>query len=277
MFSRLGCTLVFGLCLVTATSAQTVRFDTNVGNIDLVLNPTGNTDLQGHVDNMLAYVEAGRYENTVLNRADNGSNPDDPSDDFVLQFGGFLTNTRSLPSSFNDFPAVQAFDPVIVDLDGDGNVDFNREDLTNTRGTVTLALSNGPNTGTSSFFVSLGDNSFLDANGFVPFAVVQDMSTVDFILRLNQAALGTDLTTGNIPVLEDNQLVFVERAFVLDPNPVALSLANDSSDTVLSEVQLPTPPPAAAFSAMAIPEPQTLLLALAGFLGAVAASRRRLS
>ena len=80
---------MFGLSLLSTSWAQTVRFDTNVGNIDLTLNPTNNGNLNQHVDNILRYIEAGRYERVVLNRADTGISSTDPSDDFVLQFGGF--------------------------------------------------------------------------------------------------------------------------------------------------------------------------------------------
>ncbi|MCH7685089.1 MAG: hypothetical protein IH899_00150 [Planctomycetes bacterium] len=145
--------LILGLALVPVATAQTVRFDTNVGNIDLVLNPNGLPELRAHVDNMLAYVDSGRYENVVLNRADTGRNPNNPVD-FVLQFGGFLTSSQVF-SSFSDFSSVESFDPVIVDFDGDGQVDFNTSELSNTRSTVTLALSGPPNTGTTTALESI--------------------------------------------------------------------------------------------------------------------------
>lgn len=221
MAIRVALTLALGLVLVPCSWAQTVRFDTNVGNIDLILNPTANPNLKIHVENILNYVESGRYEQVVINRADNGINPNDPSDDFVMQFGGFTTDSP-LYTSFNDFNTVPSFDPVIVDVDGDGQVDFNTENLSNLRGTVSLALSNNPNTGTTSFFANLGDNEFLNGSGFVPFARIADMSTVDYILSLNQQSeQAAGLASSNIPVMgaNDDMLVYVQRAFVLDPNP----------------------------------------------------------
>ena len=242
MMLRLVATIAIGLLSISYAEAQTVRFDTNVGNIDLILNPMNNGNLDDHVDNIIRYVNSGRYENVVLNRADTGGDANDPVDDFVLQFGGF-TLANPIFSAFSDFSSVEAFDPVIVDEDGDGVVDFSTEDLVNTRGTVSLALSNSPNTGTSSFFVNIGDNLFLDNSGFVPFAQVADMSTVDYIMRLDQVSDGSaGLASSNIPVVdEDNFLVYVERAFVLDSDPVSspASIATTPSlSTLLSEPPL---------------------------------------
>ena len=268
MATRFLTALILGLALVPVATAQTVRFDTNVGNIDLVLNPMGLPELRAHVDNILAYVDAGRYENVVINRADTGSNPNDPEDDFVLQFGGFLTSSQVF-SSFSDFPSVGSFVPVIVDVDGAGQVDFNTTALSNTRSTVSLALSGPPNTGTSSFFVNVGDSSRLDDQGFVPFARVVDMSTVDYIMRLNQVSdSSAGLASSNIPVLnDDNLLVFVERVFVLDPNPAVPLAASSTLSATPSGLGTSS---SGGLQVLSIPEPPTLVL-LVGALIALAA------
>ena len=264
------CALVIALAASSAY-AEKVRFDTNVGNIDIVLNPQGLSQLQGHVNNMLAYIDAGRYDMNLINRADFGTTAGDPTDDFVLQFGGFSTDTQTLPDAFADFSAVEAFDNVVVDSNGDGEVDFNTENLQNVRGTVSLALSGTDvNSGTSSFFVNVTDNESLDLSGFVPFAVVQDMSTVDLIMRLSQGSLPDgSLASSNIPLINstNNLLVFVERAYVLDrtqstPPPAAsASTGGGAGDTFPGSAE------------MVVPEPTGLVLALAGL--SFAALRRR--
>jgi cyclophilin family peptidyl-prolyl cis-trans isomerase len=281
MATRVVTALFLCLLLIAPAAAITVRFDTNVGNIDLLLNTT-NPNLKPQVDNILAYIDAGRYEHVVLNRASDGV-AGDPTDDFVLQFGGFTLATEQF-SSFDAFSPVEAFDPVFVDFNNDGVIDFDTSDLTNTRGTVSLALSNSPNTGTSSFFVNLGDNSGLDAQGFVPFANVVDMSTVDYILRLNQVSdPNGGLASSDIPVIdEDNLLVFVERAYCLDCDamaPMALlaeSLVAESGDES-SKVGSPAASAAASTVASAstssdglqvasVPEPPALVLAVGAFM-----------
>lgn len=218
-FSQICIAVALILLFLAPVQAQTVvRFDTNVGNIDFQLNPTNDPNLQPHVENILAYVNSGRYDFSVINRAADG-NPDDPSDDFVLQFGGFTLESLVLPDSFADFINIPSFDPVIVDQDGDGNVDFDFSAVSNTRGTVSLALSAGnPNSGTSSFFINLGDNgALLDPQGFVPFAEVVDLSTVDLILSLPQRDFaGGSLAGDDVPVVNGTGVVFIERAFVLE-------------------------------------------------------------
>ncbi len=217
------------VCLcVTSSLAQTVRFNTNVGNFDMVLNPDTDPNLQVLVDNMLAYVEGGLYDTTVINRASDGDD-DDPTNDFVLQMGSFLIDSIFPPATSEEFSAnrIEAFAPVIVDKDGDGQVDF--KTVSNVRGTVSLALSSGPNTGTSSFFINLGDNSFLDSQGFVPFAEIASMSTIDLIMQLDNVDLysSPDLTFQDIPLIDNGSLVFIEEAFVLGEAPTTAPVGSD--------------------------------------------------
>ncbi len=253
MLSRFSSAAVFSLFVVSAVAAQTVRFDTNVGTFDLELNPTGNADLQPLVDNLLAYVNEGRYDLTVINRAATG---------FVMQMGGFKAETLAIPSSFADFNPVDKFDPVIVDADNDGQVDFDLTGLNNTRSTVSLALSSSANTGTSSFFVNLGTNASLDSPNlrFVPFAIVSDMATIDLIMSLSQNNYDDGGLAGdNVPVLPENRMVFVERAYeVTTPSLLAAMTAPsfDSGDSGSGGAQ-------AGLSVNAIPEPSTLVLAAA--------------
>jgi peptidyl-prolyl cis-trans isomerase A (cyclophilin A) len=265
MKRQLVCILALVASLATQLPAQTIRFDTNVGTFDMRLNPTGNPFLQQHVDNMLAYVEGGRYDITVINRAATG---------FVLQMGGFQAPFLTLPNRFSEFPSVPAFDPVIVDENGDRQVDFDLGGLSNTPETVSLALSNNPNTGTSSFFVNLADNNFLDNSGFVPFAEIVNMSTVNLITSLNQANLdptGSNLAAINIPILEGNHLVIVERAFVVNTSEAMLAsaLANANLDFSVDMAALTSE------ALTAVPEPSSVLLAGLGVLALAARRRER--
>ena len=273
MMRRIFCAAAVVLLSAASLSAQTVRFDTNVGTFDMELNPTGNPFLQGHVDNMIAYVESGRYDLTVINRA---------ATNFVLQMGGFQAPFLTLPDDFDAFPSVAADDPVIVDEDGDREVDFDLGGLSNTRATVSLALSNNPNTGTSSFFVNLNDtNEFLDDSGFVPFAEIRNMETVNLIMALPQANLdssGQNLAAINIPILEDNKLVIIERAFVLDATDemIAAALANSTIENGPAAVVSDDPPlddPGGLLTVPTIPEPSSLILA--GMMAMLSVLKRR--
>jgi cyclophilin family peptidyl-prolyl cis-trans isomerase len=209
----LGLALV-GL-LASVASAQTVRFQTNAGDFDMVLNPTGNPDLQGHVDNLLQYVTSGRYDNSVINRA---------AEDFVLQLGSFKTASADVPATIDGFLPIQEFAPV------QGMPQING--LSNVRGTVGMALRSDvmggydQNSGTSSFYINLADNSFLDSD-FTVFAQIPNMTTIDAIMALPQVELPLDPNFGasagnlaftDVPLVENDKLVIIARAFVV-PEP----------------------------------------------------------
>lgn len=213
------------LSLVTSASAQaqeTIRFATNAGSFDVMLNPTGNPNLQGHVLNFLNYVNSGRYDGTVINRT---------VDNFVIQMGGFVAPGETLDTlPANGFAAVQSFDPVIVDADFDGVIDFDTVGLSNTRGTIALALSAGNrNSGTSSFFINLVDNTFLDPQGFLPFARIVDMTPIDALEALPDEDLSQEagqrgsLAYTDVPVVDGDEFLIIASARVI-PEPAAASL-----------------------------------------------------
>ncbi|HEX2474756.1 MAG TPA: peptidylprolyl isomerase, partial [Lacipirellulaceae bacterium] len=130
-----------------------------MGDFDMVLNPTNNPQLQGHVDNLLQYVEGDYYRSSWINRADGT---------FVLQMGGFYTDTKRPPLTIVSTRPIPAFAPV----EGEPGI----PGLSNTVGTVSMALpGSNQDGGTSSFFINLGDNSSLDTN-FTVFAAIPNMS-----------------------------------------------------------------------------------------------------
>lgn len=280
--------LVLVLAAAQAT-AQTVRFDTSVGSFDVLLNPTDNDDLQPLVDNFIANVGAGVYHSNVVNRADTG---------FVLQIGSFQFDSNQvsdIPST--GFESSKSFDPVVVDANNDGVVDFDTTGLSNTFGTISLALSAGnANSGSASFFVNLTDNSFLDSQGFVPFATIADMSTVNRIMALQTVDLSSDvgqsgsLAYTDIPLDENGDLVLIETATVVsDDNMVFVGPIRNAygiDELPMTDFSNFGPSSASALTsgsssslasssaaATSVPEPTALLIAAIGAtLGAV---RRR--
>lgn len=270
----------------STASAQTMRFSTNVGSFDMRLNPTDDPNLQPLVDNIVAYIGLGRYHFSAINRA---------PQDFVLQMGTFLGFPNVPDQWATTLFDIERLPSVITDSDGDGQVDFSA--LSNTRGTVSLALSGaGPNSGTSSFFVNVGDNSGLDSQGFVPFAQIVNMGTVDEIMDLMKLDLGDEagqsgsLTFSDVPITEDGQIVLIETVRVLqaDPNfsfvgPISSALARQaagSSAAALAAAAASSSSQAAVQAAVApaigaVPEPASALLAAIGSLVALRVARHR--
>lgn len=286
MILRIGVTCLLCVAIQATAQAQTVRFTTNVGSYDMVLNPGNDPNLQPLVDNLLSYVGLGSYHMSAINRAADGD-PANPNDDFVMQMGGFLA-FPPIPNQFaNYLTPVNQLSPVVTDGNNDGLVDFNT--ISNTRGTVSLALSTGNlNSGGSSFFVNLKDNSFLDSQGFVPFAFVEDMTTIDLILGLDQVDISTAVgSPGNlafidVPVTTDGRMVYVQGVSIVEsaddfsfigPISGALDLPYESSAGPAAPANF-----SASLELATVPEPSSLLLALlAGLAVCGVGVRRRLA
>jgi len=137
-----------------------VHVVTSEGDFDLSLFPA---DAPGHVANFLTYVNEGFYDGTIIHRV--------PPNNFVIQGGGYEPGLVRKPPTH---------DPIASEADNG---------LSNVRGTLSLALTGSDaNSGTSQFFINLGDNSFLDAPnvpGFTVFGeVVAGMDVVDAIAQV---------------------------------------------------------------------------------------------
>lgn len=162
MLSRLA----FAILLpVYAGLAQTARFKTNAGDIDVTLLPQS---APRSVQNFLNYVNRGAYANSIFHRSVAG---------FVIQGGGFKWNGTT-----------------IVEIPADPPV-RNEYQVSNTRGTISMAkLGSGPDTATNQWFFNLGDNSANLKNqngGFTVFGRVAD-----------QASLAVMDKIGTLPVLD---------------------------------------------------------------------------
>ena len=116
--------------LITGTAIQ---MQTTQGNIPLLLTDAATPQT---VANFVHYINAGLYSSTIIHRSVPG---------FVIQGGGYLTDANH----------ISTFTPVVGE-----------HTLSNTVGTIAMALSTGPNSGTSEWFINLGDNSTsLDGTG----------------------------------------------------------------------------------------------------------------
>ena len=278
MFSRIAFSFVFVFGLVCSATAQhVVRFETTVGEFDMVLNPTNNPVLEDYANNMLDYVEANKYRASWINRADT---------DFVLQMGGFYSHTRRPPPMIDSVRSVVPFDPVL-------GVPAATTGLSNTVGTVALALpGNGmggtnQDAGTSSFFVNLTSNAFLDAD-FTVFAAISDMTVINRIMALPTIDRTTDPVFGagagnlgftDVPIADNGFQVFIKRAFVVsDTLAVARAMAAVSPIMAASASGGSGPfgvPGGSSLSSTVVPEPASAVMAILAALGAGFATRRR--
>ena len=108
-----------------------VRVSTTLGNMDFILFDTATP---ATVTNFMSYVNAGKYTDVVFHRSIAG---------FVIQGGGFKG-----AGTGSQFTGVVTLPPVT-----------NEPGIANVRATVSMAkLGGDPNSATSQFFVSLGDN-----------------------------------------------------------------------------------------------------------------------
>jgi len=116
------------------------------------------------VNNFLAYMQSGRYDNTLIHRTVNN---------FVIQGGGYAYDSQT-----DSFASIVR-DPAVVNEPGESNL----------RATIAMARVGGQvNSATSEFFINLADNTNLDTvdEGFTLFGVVADtsMNVVDDIATL---------------------------------------------------------------------------------------------
>jgi len=161
------CAFVAGLlCVATLPSwAQSasnlvIRVNTNLGNIDVELLP-GNAPKT--VANFLRYVNTALYNHSIIHRSVPG---------FVFQGGGYSVIS-------GDLDAIPSYGAIV----GEAGV-------SNTVGTLAMALSTGPNSATNEWFFNLADNSsLLDGSGDGgPFTVFGKVANSASTTVMNQIA-----------------------------------------------------------------------------------------
>ncbi|HEU4602637.1 MAG TPA: peptidylprolyl isomerase [Steroidobacteraceae bacterium] len=138
-----------------AQQAPRVRVQTNLGAFVIELDPE-RAPLS--VSNFLDYVRSGHYEGTIFHRV---------IANFVAQGGGY-------DEKFVEKPTHAA----VPNESGNG--------LSNVRGTVGMARTAEPHSGTSQFYINLADNLSLDPKpsrwGYAVFGrIVEGMNVVDQI------------------------------------------------------------------------------------------------
>lgn len=153
-----------------------IRFQTVVGTFDVRMFDAA---MPRSVANFLNYVDADKFNGTVVHRNSDTSDP--TLRDFVIQGGGYSFVDPVSPTGTMTYNNVATIAP-IADEPGGGVAG-----PSNVRGTIAMAKS-GPNTATSQWFINQGNNSFLDSparsdGGFSAFGRVlgNGMTVVDAI------------------------------------------------------------------------------------------------
>ena len=202
VFPILGVLLPLSVLSGTGAFAQTVRFQTNLGNIDVTLAPES---APATVENFLNYVNRGAFRNSFFHRSVPG---------FIIQGGGyqFEGGVKEIPSD----PAVR-----------------NEYKISNTRGTLAMAkLGTNPNSATNQWFFNLSNNNASNLNsqngGFTVFGRVANaagLAVMDKIAAVPVYDAGSpfdqlplqNYRTGNITAAN---LVMVTSITILEPTPV---------------------------------------------------------
>lgn len=111
-----------------------VKFTTSLGAFTLQLDAE---KAPKTVENFLAYVAAGHYDNTIFHRV---------IDDFMIQGGGFEAGMRQKRTR--------------APIQNEAN-----NGLKNKLGTVAMARTSDPHSASAQFFINVKDNAFLDHTG----------------------------------------------------------------------------------------------------------------
>jgi len=146
------------------TGAQRVRFETTLGAFTIETDP-GRAPLTSA--SFLQYVRDGHYDGTIFHRV---------IGNFVVQGGGYLPDGSERPVR-----------PGVPNESGNG--------LSNRRGTVAVARTEDPHSGSSQFYINVADNIALDPSpsrwGYAVFGrVVEGMEVIDRIASVATGARG---------------------------------------------------------------------------------------
>lgn len=150
--------LLLGTSTVHSAEKETalVRMQTNMGTIVLELDAA---KAPKTVENFLSYVREGFFDGTIFHRV---------ISNFMIQGGGFD----------KDYKQKTTHAPVVNEA---------KNGLKNVRGSVAMARTSDPHSGTAQFFINVADNDFLnypgqDGWGYAVFGkVVEGLEVVEKI------------------------------------------------------------------------------------------------
>ena len=212
LFTAMAAAMLLAACPAPAVADTIVTFTTNLGAFDVQLY---DSQVPTTVANFLNYVNAGRYEGTLIHR----STTYNPSDIQIVQGGGFALTGNGL-----DY--VQTFAPIALEAS-----------LPNLRGTIAMARTNDPNSATSQWFFNVTDNPALNPapgnDGYAVFGQVigSGMNVVDAIAAVTvyDASVQLGGAFSQLPLLNPSltaeNLVMVSSVAVPEPSTIVLAFA----------------------------------------------------
>jgi peptidyl-prolyl cis-trans isomerase A (cyclophilin A) len=218
------------LMLTLSVNATQVRFETNLGNIDIELFED---EAPITVTNFLNYVNNSDYDGTIIHRiTKKGDNVQEPNNGIrVIQGGGFSYSGNGV------FVEQPVNSPIILEAG-----------ISNTSGTIAMARFTDPNSATNQWFINVVDNTNLNpSSGFDGYAVfgkvINGMEVVNLISSLQrvdfrESNLGDNLTL--FPVYNFDGVTFTSNFYndlvvnlsdILRENVVTINRAFVLSDT----------------------------------------------
>lgn len=300
LFSVAASALSITLGVTCAHASTVVRFEFNVGSVDVRLfeDATPNS-----VANFLNYSTSNRYDGTFIHRVP--QLPTGGTSNFVVQGGGFQLNNSIFAATGISTDAPIGDEPGITNIRG------------------SLAFAKNSLGATSQWFFNIGDNSFLDDQDFTVFGrVVNDGMTIvdginnltavnasvaenasgeDFdeipVFSLAQVQVQGDITNADAVLLNNVAITsFADGDYNFDGRVDAADYTvwrRDLGSTILAEADGngngivdeadffvwrasygQAGGPAAAIASLTVPEPTSLLLTLLGGLALLGRRRR---
>lgn len=162
-----------------------VNLHTNHGVITLELDAD---KAPATVENFLAYVSAGHYDNTIFHRVIDG---------FMIQGGGFTPDMKQKPTN--------------KEIQNEAN-----NGLKNARGTIAMARTPAPHSASAQFFINIADNDFLNYRspdeqgwGYCVFGKVS--AGMDVVDAIRQVKTGSSGFHQDVP----REAVIIERAEIV--------------------------------------------------------------
>jgi peptidyl-prolyl cis-trans isomerase A (cyclophilin A) len=188
-----------------------VTVDTNFGNFQIELLPGAAPQT---VANFLSYVDSGAYTNSIFHRSVPG---------FIEQSGGYTSASDTFSGDASQFSTIPTHTPIPLEYN-----------LPNALGTVGMARTSDPNSGTDQWFVNMTDNSQTlsqgNGGGFAVFGKIlgNGMQVLTAIAQLPTTNADHSGAFSQLPLGANNQLVRISSISVDSIDGTVFNDANDN-------------------------------------------------